>query len=188
LKALDCSLQNHLDFVDRNHDPLDFGDQKAHPVLVKKRRIYWPYGNPEFDAWEFSSPAGRLIVRRNHPLATGKRSCQGWDIWLDQSFLGAVGGRSLSDLATLSRSQLLSLARTACCSRHRNLSPKWAPKEAFGWGGPRSGSGRPCRGERPRVRLGTTVDRQTLDLIDRLRGEASRGEFLDRFIQSHAAR
>ena len=157
-------------------------------MLVKKRRIYWPYGNPEFDAWEFSSTDGRLVVRRNHPLVTGKRNCQGWDIWLDQSFLGAVGGRSLSDLATLSRSQLIAIARPACCSQHRNLSQKWTPKEALDWGGRRPGSGRPRHGKKPRVRLGTTVDCQTLEIIDRLRGKVSRGEFLDQFIQAHVDR
>ena len=70
---------------------------------MKKRRVYWPHGNPQFDAWQFESPAGILVVRRNHPLATKDGSCHGWDIWLGEAPLGAVGSRSLTELASLFR-------------------------------------------------------------------------------------
>jgi hypothetical protein len=154
---------------------------------VKKRRLYWPHGNPQFDAWEISSPGGPLIARRNHALVTGKHGCQGWDLWIEQRYIGALAGRGLADLASLARAQLLQIVRPACCSRHRDWSQRWTTKAAGGWGGPRPNSGRPRRGDLPRVRLGTTIDPRTLEIIDRLRGAASRGEFLDQLIQAHAA-
>jgi hypothetical protein len=148
---------------------------------VKKRRVYWPHGNPQFDAWQFDSPAGTLVVRRNHPLATKDGSCHGWDVWLDEAPLGAIGSRSLSELATLSREHLEALARAACCGRYHDFSP---PRPARR-GGLRPGAGRKRKGEALRVRITTTVDPSTLELIDRLRGESSRGELLDRILQTY---
>jgi hypothetical protein len=153
---------------------------------VKKRRVYWPQGNPQFDAWQIDSPAGTLVVRRNHELATKNGSCHGWDVWLDASPLGAIGSRSLSELAALSREQLDALARTACCGRHRDYDAQEpAPRRR---GGAREGAGRKLMGESHRVRLTTTVDQSTLELIDRLRGESSRGEFLDRALRAQGGR
>jgi len=147
---------------------------------MQKRRVYWPYGNPQFDAWEVASKAGRLIVRRNHVLVRREgQSCQGWDVWLRDRYLGAVGSRSLAELATLPRSGLKSLAADF------SSDPASAPKPArkSGWGGRRPNAGRPIKAVARRVDLATTVDRRTLELIDRHRGEASRGEFLDRLVK-----
>jgi hypothetical protein len=144
---------------------------------VKKRRVYWPEGNPQFDAWQFDSPAGTLVVRRNHALATKDGSCHGWDVWLDRTRLGSIGSRSLSELALLSREHLGALARSACCGRHREFGVPERPTRRRG--GARQGSGRKLKGEALRVRLTTTIDATTLALIDRLRGSASRGEYLD---------
>lgn len=146
---------------------------------MTKRRVYWPHGNPQFDAWQIESPAGTLIVRRNHALATSDGRCHGWDLWLGETPLGAIGSRSLSELATLTREQLDALRRPACCGRYQDFSPK-RPRR----GGPRPGSGRKLKGEELRVRLTTTVDRSTLTLIDERRGALSRGEFLDRALRA----
>jgi hypothetical protein len=68
---------------------------------MKKRRVKWPFGNPDFTAFEVESAAGVLVARRNHALVrTGERLCQGWDLWLDGKFAGALNSRTLSDLAT----------------------------------------------------------------------------------------
>jgi hypothetical protein len=41
---------------------------------MKKRRVNWPYGNPDFTAFEVESAAGVLVARRNHALVrTGER-------------------------------------------------------------------------------------------------------------------
>jgi hypothetical protein len=151
---------------------------------MQKRRIYWPYGNPHFDAWEIQIDAGPLVVRRNHPLARREgESCQGWDLWLGHKYLGAVGSRSLSELATLSQSRLKSLALPACCGRHGEFDRGAVKVSRPGWGGRRANAGRRPRDVERRVELGTTVARQTLELIDRHRGESSRGEFLDRLVE-----
>jgi hypothetical protein len=155
---------------------------------MQKRRIYWPHGNPQFTAWEISSNVGRVVVRRNHTLGRREgQSCQGWDVWVGDQYLGAVGSRTLTELVTLSHSGLKSLALPACCGRHADFSsgplatPKRSPKS--GWGGRRPMAGRPRKAAARRVDLATTVDRRTLELIDRHRGETSRGEFLDRLVQ-----
>src|SRR5262249_24073215 len=51
----------------------------------------------------------------------GARWRQGWDVWLGGKFAGALSSRTLSDLATLSRGELLAVLRPACCGRHREL-------------------------------------------------------------------
>jgi hypothetical protein len=151
---------------------------------VKKRRIYWPSGNPRFDAWEVESPAGQLVARRNHPLvSSGPRQCQGWDLWLDGKHLGAVASRAIAELAGLSRRELKSLSRPACCGRHAEFTPEAAHAARSGWGGRRPNAGRPPKGEARRVRLSTTIARRTVELLDRRRGEQSRGEYLDDLIQ-----
>ena len=151
---------------------------------MKKRRVYWPHGNPQFDAWQVESPAGILVVRRNHPLATKNGSCHGWDIWLGEAPLGAIGSRSLTELASLSREQLDLLARAACCGRHRDFSPERPSRR----GGARPGAGRKPKGDALRVRLTTTVDPSTLAIIDAERGEHSRGEYLDRVLRAQGGR
>lgn len=91
---------------------------------MKKRRIKWPYGNPSFVAYEVEAAAGLLVARRNHALVSaGTRLCQGWDLWLDGKFAGALSSRTLQDLATLTREELLRATRDACCGRHREFSP-----------------------------------------------------------------
>jgi hypothetical protein len=85
---------------------------------MKKRRVNWAFGNPACTAWEVETAAGLLVVRRNHALVrAGARWCQGWDVWLGGKFAGALSSRTLSDLATLSRGELLAVLRTACCGR-----------------------------------------------------------------------
>src|SRR5262245_20472989 len=51
----------------------------------------------------------------------GARWRQGWDVWLGGKFAGALSSRTLSDLATLSRGELLAVLRPACCGRHREF-------------------------------------------------------------------
>lgn len=92
---------------------------------MKKRRIKWPYGNPGFAAYEVVAAASLLVARRNHALVrTGERLCQGWDLWLDGKFAGALSSRTLKDLATLTREELLRATRDACCGRHREFQPE----------------------------------------------------------------
>lgn len=56
-----------------------------------------------------------VVVRRNHALVrAGARWRQGWDVWLEGKFAGALSSRTLSDLATLSRGELLAVLRPAC--------------------------------------------------------------------------
>ncbi len=93
-------------------------------VPMKKRPVKWPLGNPVFVAWEVEAAAGLLVARRNHALVrNGEGLCQGWDLWLDGKFAGALNSRTLSDLATLSREDLLRVTRAACCGRHREFQP-----------------------------------------------------------------
>jgi hypothetical protein len=154
-----------------------------------KRRIYWPYGNPRFDAWELDSQAGRLIVRRNHPLVKGgERQCQGWDLWLNDKFLGAIGSRSLTELNALPWLELSSLARSACCGRHESFPHGRTVPSLSQRGGRRPNAGRKPRGDLKRIKLNTTIDQMTAMLIDRRRGKLSRGEFLDRLVQGRGRR
>lgn len=151
---------------------------------MQKRRTLWKYGNPAFDAWQMAGAAGDLVVRRNHAPATGSSRCQGWDVWLDGRHLGAVGVRTLAELASESREGLERIALAACCGQHSEYLIDESPRPT--WGGARSGAGRKPKGEDRRVDLSTSVDPRTLELIDRLRGERSRGEYLDRLVQSQA--
>ena len=145
-----------------------------------KRRIYWPDGNPKFDAWAVETKEGQLIVRRNHPLIKrGNSNCQGWDVWLDGQYLGAIGSCLLTELLELSGEQLKKLSLPACCGKHADFITKPVAKTKQGWGGRRANAGRHCKAEVPRVNLGTKVDKRTLELIDKLRGKVSRGEFID---------
>jgi hypothetical protein len=146
---------------------------------MKKRRVRWPLGNPAFAAWEADSPAGRLVLRRNHELVrTGERLCQGWDLWLDGEFVGANGSRILEELAAFSYEELRRVARPACCGRHRNFQQESAATPP-GKGGRRPNAGRRPLGAARRVGLNTTVKNQTLELIDERRGTRSRGRYLD---------
>src|SRR5262245_58831518 len=91
--------------------------------VMKKRLINWSWGNPAFSAWVIDSPAGVLILRRNHdPIRTGGRHCEGWDLWLDGRYLGAVGSRTFLELVTLSRRELSTLVRSDCCAQHRDFA------------------------------------------------------------------
>jgi hypothetical protein len=153
---------------------------------MPKRRIYWPYGNPKFDAWEMESAAGRLVLRRNHELRRHKGGrCQGWDVWLNGRYLGAVGSRGLAELVALSRRNLKALVRPACCGRHAEFAVGRVLQSRPGWGGRRANAGRPRKASGRRVDLATTVDPRTLELIDQQRGPVSRGEYLDRLVQAH---
>jgi hypothetical protein len=147
-------------------------------LLMKKRRINWPQGNPAFTAWEVETPAGRIVARRNHPLIRrGERLCQGWDVWLEGEFVGTVGSRPFAELSTLSRAGLLQAVRPACCGRHRSfLGEDGAPP---GKGGLRPNAGRKPLGAGRRVGLNTTIEGHTLELIDERRGTRSRGQYLD---------
>lgn len=151
---------------------------------MAKRRLYWPFGNPRFDAWELDSPAGRLVARRNHPLIkSGARHCQGWDVWLEGKHLGAVASRAISELAELSRRDLKALSRPACCSRYEEIVAGKPAGSRPNWGGRRAGAGRPPKGEQKRLKLSTTIEQRTIELIDRRRGADSRGEYLDQLVQ-----
>lgn len=146
---------------------------------MKKRRVNWPHGNPEFGAWEFDTPDGLIVVRRNHPIVRrGSRLCQGWDIWLDGKFVGTLGSRPFSELRDLSRAELLRAARPACCGRHRSFLPAQSEKPS-GKGGARPNAGRKSLGAARRIELSTTVDGRTMELIDEHRGSRSRGQYLD---------
>lgn len=149
---------------------------------VGKRRIHWPHGNPNADAWQLDAEAGLIVVRRNHPLvASARGGCQGWDVWIEGRYLGAVGTCSLSELAELPRKRLKSAARRACCARHQDFS-KGVAASRPGWGGRRAGAGRKPKGQARRVYFSAMLDPHTLERIDRLRGAASRGEFIDRLV------
>ena len=63
---------------------------------MKKRRVNEAFGNPACAAWEVETAAGLLV--------------QGWDVWLGGKFAGALSSRMLSDLATLSRGELLAVS------------------------------------------------------------------------------
>jgi hypothetical protein len=154
-------------------------------MLMKKRRINWPLGNPDFTAWEVETAAGSLVVRRNHALVRcGQRLCHGWDLWLEGKFAGAAGSRTLSDLATLSREELLRVVRAACCGRHREFQLDQPRLLSRPKGGPRPNAGRRPKGEAKRVKLSLRLAPQTLELIDARRGERSRGEYLDSLVMA----
>jgi hypothetical protein len=152
---------------------------------MNKRRINWAFGNPACAAWEVEAAAGRIVVRRNHVLVrAGARWCQGWDVWLDGKFAGALSSRTLGDLATLVRGDLLAVLRPACCGRHREFQadqPRLRlPQPA---GGVRTNAGRRTRGPVKRVQFSTMVEPHTLAFIDQERGTRSRGEYLDWLVQ-----
>ena|SRR5262245_53130422 len=153
---------------------------------MKKRRINWSWGNPAFSAWAIDYPAGALVVRHNHaPVRSGRRLCEGWDLWLDSQYLGAIGSRSFGELIALSRGELSSLAQTACCARHQEFSFSPSGATTGKHGGRRQNAGRkPKRAEARRVRLSLTVAPETFALLERVRGENSRGQYLDHLIQS----
>ena len=147
---------------------------------MKKRRIKWPYGNPGFAAFEVESAAGVLVARRNHALVrSGERLCQGWDLWLDGKFAGALSSRTLNDLATLTREELLRAARAACCGRHHEFQPEQPRLPRRLWGGARPHAGRRPKSGVKRVKLSLTLTHRTLELIDARRGAQTRGEYLD---------
>lgn len=149
---------------------------------MKKRRIKWPYGNPAFAAFEVESAAGLLVARRNHALVrSGARLCQGWDLWLDGKFASALSSRTLTDLATLAREQLLRATRDACCGRHREFQPE-QPRLPCTRGGARPRAGRRPKSGVKRVKLSLTHTRLTLELIDARRGAQTRGESLDSLV------
>ena len=155
------------------------------PAAMKKRRLYWAKGNPQFDAREIESGAGRRVVRRNHPLQARRgKSCQGWDRWTGDKYLAAIGTRSPAELAALWRAHLKSAARASCCGKHREVTAPQVRTSRPNWGGRRERAGRPCKSEVRRVDLATTVDQRTLELIDGHRGDASRGEYLDRLVRA----
>jgi hypothetical protein len=154
-------------------------------VPMKKRPVKWPLGNPVFIAWEVEAAAGLLVARRNHALVcTGQRLCQGWDLWLDGKFVGALNSRTLGDLATLSRDELLRVTRAACCGRHREFQPDQPRLQRHPKGGPRPNAGRRPKGAAKRVKLNLTLSGQTVELIDARRGEQTRGEYLDSLVLS----
>lgn len=150
---------------------------------MKKRRIKWLYGNPAFAAFEVEAAAGLLVARRNHPLVrAGARLCQGWDLWLDGKFAGALSSRTLQDLATLARAELLRATRPACCGRHHEFQPEQPRWPRRAWGGVRLNAGRrPAHGVK-RVKLSLTLASLTLELIDARRGAHTRGEYLDSLV------
>lgn len=150
---------------------------------MKKRLVNWPLGNSDFVAWEVEAAAGLLVARRNHPLvARGDRLCQGWDLWLDGKFAGALNSRTLSDLATLSREDLLKVTRPACCGRHREFQPDQPRLLRYPRGGPRPNAGRRPKGSAKRIKLNLTLAGQTIELIDARRGDLTRGEYLDSLV------
>jgi len=150
---------------------------------MKKRRVNWPHGNPAFGAWEFETPEGRIVARRNHPVVRrGKRLCQGWDIWLDGEFVGTLGSRPFGELPDLTRAELLRAVRPACCGRHRSFPPAEDERQSSK-GGSRPNSGRKPLGAARRLDLSTTIDGHTMELIDEHRGSRSRGQYLDDLVQ-----
>lgn len=150
---------------------------------MKKRRIQWPFGNAAFTAYEIEAAAGLLVVRRNHALVqAGSRWCQGWDIWLEGKFAGALSSRSLADLATLPRTELLRATRAACCGRHRAFHPEQPSWFKRPRGGARPNAGRPPKQGAKRVKLNLSLADATLAWIDAQRGTRSRGEYLDSLV------
>jgi hypothetical protein len=162
---------------------LNAADRFNYYFPMQKHRINWPYGNPIFDAWELAAAAGTLVVRRNHALQQGQKNCQGWDIWLDRKYLGACSSCTLAELAALSRPRLKAIALIACCGQHADFPWGAVWRARPGWGGARPRAGRHCKAKERRVNLMTTVDRQTLELIDSQRGTNSRGEYIDLLVQ-----
>lgn len=153
---------------------------------MQKRRVNWSCGNPAFPTWEIETAAGKILLRRNHVLVnTGPRQCQGWDVWIDGRFAGALGSRTLQDLASLNHKELLKALLPACCGRHRGFQE--APPRAAR-GGVRVGAGRKPLGEERRVPLSTFVDPQTLARLDELRGNRSRGQYLDALLARRRAK
>jgi hypothetical protein len=152
---------------------------------MKKRRINWSLGNPAFPAWEVDCPSGPLVVRRNHPLIrSGERHCEGWDIWLDGRYLGAIGSRPLGELIDLSQQDLPILSKADCCSRHQEFPCGPTGEPVVKRGGRRPNAGRKPKGRFKRVRLSVTVEPETLSLLDRVRGDRSRGQYLDTLMRS----
>jgi hypothetical protein len=154
---------------------------------MKKRRINWSWGNPSFSAWVIDYPAGGLVLRRNHdPIRTGGRRCEGWDLWLDGRYLGAVGSRTFPELVTLSRRELSTLVRTDCCAQHRDFAFGAGSEPTTGkHGGRRPNAGRKPKGEAKRVRLSLTVDLETFTRLERVRGKTSRGQYIDKLMRTH---
>ena len=101
------------------------------------------------------------------------------DLWLDGKFAGALNSRTLGDLATLSREELLRVTRAACCGRHREFHPDQPRLQRRPKGGPRPNAGRPPKGAAKRIKLSLTLTSRTVELIDARRGERTRGEYLD---------
>lgn len=150
---------------------------------MKKHRINWPQGNSDFSAWQIETPAGEVVVRRNHPLVRkGERMCQGWDIWLEGEFVGTLGSRPFAELAAFSRADLLRAVRPACCGRHRSFLSAEGGSVSPSKGGSRPNAGRKPLGEARRIKLNTTVGGRTLELIDERRGARSRGQYLDELL------
>ena len=120
---------------------------------MKKRRVNWAFGNPACTAWEVEAAAGLLVVRRNHALIrAGARWCQGWDVWLEGKFAGALSSRTLSDLSTLARGELLAVLRPACCGRRREFQDDQPRLLSAGrMGRARPNAGRKTRGETKRT-------------------------------------
>jgi hypothetical protein len=152
---------------------------------MKKRWVNWPQGNTAFTAWEIETPAGRVVARRNHPLIrSGERLCEGWDIWLDGTFVGTLGSRPFAELASFSRAGLLRAVQPACCGRHRSFLPvdEGTPSNK---GGLCPNACRKPLGAERRVGLNTTVAGHTLELIDEWRGSRSGGQYLDYLLHGH---
>jgi hypothetical protein len=130
--------------------------------------------------------AGKILLRRNHALVdTGPRQCQGWDVWIDERFVGALGSRTLQDLASMKRKELLAALLPACCGRHRSFQ---AARPRATRGGVRAGAGRKPIGTERRVPLSTFVAPQTLTRLDELRGSRSRGQYLDALLAKRHAK
>ncbi len=137
---------------------------------MKKHRSNWSQGNPAFPAWAMETAAGQAIARRNHSLIRqGERMCQGWDIWLDGTFVGTLGSRRLAELAGFSRPALLRVVQPACWGRHRSF-PGMDITFPTLKGGLRPNAGRKLLGLARRVGLNTTIAGRTLELIDEQRG------------------
>lgn len=150
---------------------------------MKKRRIQWSFGNPQFQAYAVDAVAGSLVARRNHMLVrTGARLCQGWDLWLDGKFAGALSSRTLADLVTLERAELLRAVRSACCGRHHDFQPDQPRLLARPKGGARPQAGRRPRGEHKRTKLGLTLPGALLAQVDAQRGSQTRSEYIERLL------
>ena len=155
---------------------------------MKKRRIQWPFGNPQFTAFAVDAVAGPLVARRNHALVrTGARLCQGWDLWLDGKFAGALSSRTLRDLATLERTELLRATRAACCGRHHDFQPEQPRLLARPKGGARPQAGRRPRGAHKRIKLGLTLPGTLLAQVDAQRGLQTRSDYIERLLRAALA-